>query len=64
MDDALLIAIIAVSGTLASALISTLGMYFIEDVRHKRENEREREKDKTKIRRDIIKKIGFDRRSC
>ena len=56
MDNGIVIAIIAVCGTLAGALVSTLGTYFIQNIRYKRETEREKGKEKTQIRRELISK--------
>lgn len=56
METNILIAVIAVSGTLAGAIVSAISTYFIQKVRYKRETDWEREKDKTQFRRELVSK--------
>ncbi len=39
METNILVAVIAVSGTLAGAIVSAIGTYFIQNVRYKRETD-------------------------
>ena len=56
MEINILIAVIAVSGTLAGVIVSTIGTYFVQKIRYQREIEWEVEKDKSQFRRDLMLK--------
>ena len=56
METNILIAVIAISGALAGAIVSVIGTYFVQNVRYKRETDWEREKDKIQLRRELISK--------
>ena len=54
MENNILIAIIAVSGTLAGVIISTIGTYIVQSKSYEREKKREREKEQREIRREVL----------
>jgi mannitol-specific phosphotransferase system IIBC component len=56
MDNGILIAVIAVFGTLAGAVVSTIGMQVHQKSKFKQEVEREKEKEKTLLRREQLSK--------
>ena len=54
MDNNILIAVIAVSGTLAGVIVSTIGTYFIQSKSYERQRKSERESEERKIKRELI----------
>lgn len=54
MDSNVLVAVIAVSGTLAGAIVSAISTYFIQGIRYKKDIDWEREKSRTQYRREQI----------